>query len=536
MVGSMSNRIGTVVEGGTLPKLTNVVVIGADEGHLLAAVRRGDTAAYGTLYEMHCESVRRLARRLCRDHHEADDVVSEVFCNTLRAIHRGGGPDAECRAYLLRSVRHTVSKVRTRKDTGRAVPTPIEGLESAGADEIGGPGGGREGGPATEALSGVSDRFRKVLWSVEVEGFDTNDVADAEQIAAPAAASLVYRARRALRRSFLRGAVRAPVAGADCVAIRALLPAHLDRESTAVTARRIDEHLAACSACATALDEMRTAHTRLASRSWLVLVPAIVRGVATDVIHVASAVGAPVAAAATIGAATLVFSAEPAVLPDEILAVAESTPPSERAPASSAVVTPTRTPRPAVVPATPRSPGPTARPAPSGQAGVAPGEVTETADATASPVAEPTPGPASDAARAVDPPPPGPVSTVPDELPGLPGVVHTPSILADVHAGVAPIIDDIVTPTLDVVDGIVSPTLGTVGDITTGVGGAVVGDNGLIDTLAGNIAVIDTTTDHLDQALGDVIGAVNQTVGRTLAGTHDLLGVLAPRGPASAPR
>ena len=102
---------------------------------LLDAVRAGDSSAYAVLYELHADSVQRLARRLCRDAHEADDVVSEVFANTLRAIQRGGGPRDEFGLYALRSVRNTVIKLRTRSDSAHAQPVELAELDRAAPDE-----------------------------------------------------------------------------------------------------------------------------------------------------------------------------------------------------------------------------------------------------------------------------------------------------------------------------------------------------------------------------------------------------------------
>ena len=72
---------------------------GLDDRTLIDAVRAGNLHAYGTLYERHVGAVRGLARRLCGNRADADDVVADVFTNTLRAIKSGRGPrdDRRCR-------------------------------------------------------------------------------------------------------------------------------------------------------------------------------------------------------------------------------------------------------------------------------------------------------------------------------------------------------------------------------------------------------------------------------------------------------
>src|SRR5262245_26895645 len=87
-----------------------------DDAALIKAVRDGDPIAFGALYERHVASVRHLAYRLCTNSIDVDDVVSEVFANTLRAIKAGRGPDDDLHSYVLTTTRHTVIKFATRAD------------------------------------------------------------------------------------------------------------------------------------------------------------------------------------------------------------------------------------------------------------------------------------------------------------------------------------------------------------------------------------------------------------------------------------
>src|SRR5690349_1804984 len=100
-----------------------------DDRALIDAVRSGNLHAFGTLYERHVGAVRGLARRLCGNQVDADDVVADVFTNTLRALKSGRGPRDDLRPYVLTSARHTVIKLRTRRDSGRTIPTESEQLD-----------------------------------------------------------------------------------------------------------------------------------------------------------------------------------------------------------------------------------------------------------------------------------------------------------------------------------------------------------------------------------------------------------------------
>src|SRR6188768_2302176 len=82
---------------------------------LLTAVRAGDTAAYGTLYERHRSAARQLAYGLSRDPADADDLVAETFAKVFASLRAGRGPMVAFRAYLHTTMRH-VCYHRARRD------------------------------------------------------------------------------------------------------------------------------------------------------------------------------------------------------------------------------------------------------------------------------------------------------------------------------------------------------------------------------------------------------------------------------------
>jgi RNA polymerase sigma factor (sigma-70 family) len=252
---------------------------GHDDRAVIEAVRAGNLHAFGLLYERHVAAVRCLARRLCGNSADADDVVAEVFTNTLRAIKSGRGPRDEMRSYVLTSTRHTVIKLRTRRDSGRAIPTPTEQLDTAVTDETfaSGDGGVDSIGAAFVHLP---DRFRNVLWLSCVEGMPPAEVGRRTELSAGAASSLTLRARRALARSYLVSRISQPIVSADCVPIRDLLPSVIRDEATAGTIARVDRHLATCCECRQAFDEMESLADSLRSFPWLAAALAWLRSVA----------------------------------------------------------------------------------------------------------------------------------------------------------------------------------------------------------------------------------------------------------------
>ena len=79
--------------------------------------------AFGVLYERHVGAVRGLARRLCGNPADADDVVADVFTNTLARRSRAAvAPRDEMRSYVLTAARHTVIKLQHAPRLGRAIP------------------------------------------------------------------------------------------------------------------------------------------------------------------------------------------------------------------------------------------------------------------------------------------------------------------------------------------------------------------------------------------------------------------------------
>ena len=94
------------------------------DAELIAAVRGGDSAAYGQLFERHRDAATRLARQLAGSS-DADDLVSDAFIKVLNVLSTGGGPDLAFRAYLLTAVRRLhVDKIRRSSKV-----TPSDELE-----------------------------------------------------------------------------------------------------------------------------------------------------------------------------------------------------------------------------------------------------------------------------------------------------------------------------------------------------------------------------------------------------------------------
>jgi RNA polymerase sigma factor (sigma-70 family) len=177
------------------------------DAHLLAAVRGGDTTAYGALYTRHASAARRLAYTLVHCPADADDLVAETFAKVLAVLCAGRGPDVAFRAYLHTTLRH-VRYDRVRRDQRieftddltryeRSVPfhdTALAQLERT---------------QAARAFAQLPERWRTVLWHTEVEGEPHARVAPLLGLTPGGVAALAYRARERLRQIYAREAAGA---------------------------------------------------------------------------------------------------------------------------------------------------------------------------------------------------------------------------------------------------------------------------------------------------------------------------------------
>ena len=173
---------------------------GPGDAALIAAVRGGDTDAYGLLFERHVDAAHRLARQLVRGP-DADDLVSEAFAKVLVVLQRGDGPDLAFRAYLLTAVRRLhVDRVRAGR---RVQPTDDLTPFDPGVPFHDTAVSGFESAAAARAFASLPERWQLVLWHTEVEGQKPADVAPLLDMSPNSVSALAYRAREGLRQAFL---------------------------------------------------------------------------------------------------------------------------------------------------------------------------------------------------------------------------------------------------------------------------------------------------------------------------------------------
>src|SRR4051794_33124616 len=220
---------------------------------LLAAVRAGDTAAYGTLYERHSAATRQLAYALARDPSDADDLVAETWAKVFATLRAGRGPLVAFRAYLHTTLRH-VCYHRARRDRRLEFTDDLTRYDEGqpfldpALDRL-------ERTYAARAFRQLPERWRDVLWRTEVEGASPAEVAPQLGLTPNAVAVLAHRAREGLRRLYLQQHVKG-AEHPDCRWTAARLGTHLRGRLAARDRSRLATHLAGCAGCRIRLSEL----------------------------------------------------------------------------------------------------------------------------------------------------------------------------------------------------------------------------------------------------------------------------------------
>ena len=220
---------------------------GVDDLSLIEMSRDGSTDAFAELYRRYAFGATRLARHLGR-REESEDVVADSFAKIFDLLRRGKGPDSAFRAYLFTTVRRESG--RRAEQERRVRPTD----DDAEVDDAVPFGAGRLDGFERTAIraayESLPDRWRTVLWHLDVEGRRPAELAEVLDLSANSVSALVYRARTGLRVAYLQQHVNAePLGGSFHLEIRAKFAAVLLGTTSPREREVVHAHLASCESC-----------------------------------------------------------------------------------------------------------------------------------------------------------------------------------------------------------------------------------------------------------------------------------------------
>jgi RNA polymerase sigma factor (sigma-70 family) len=286
------------------------------DADLISAVRRGDTAAYGELFGRHRDAAQRMARQVAGAS-DADDLVAESFARVLVRLQDGGGPDEAFRAYLLTSIRRLhIDRVRARN---KVWSTAHEAELDRAVDFVDPAELTFEHGAAAVAFSSLPERWRLVLWHLDVEGQRPADVAPLLGTSANAVSALAHRAREGLRQAYLQNHL-APTLHEGCRRTTGMLGSYVRKGLSARDTAKVEDHLDGCSRCAGLLLELREVNSNLSG----VLGPAVLGPVFAGYVAAGAGLATLGAGAATVAGAKLVAggAAKIAVVPAKVVGAA----------------------------------------------------------------------------------------------------------------------------------------------------------------------------------------------------------------------
>ena len=298
-ISLVTKSVLTPTAGGALPANLSPPAVAppggwatASDAALIAAVRSGDSGAFGVLYERHSPVAQGLARQLLRGAGDADDVVAETFARVLDLLKRGAGPSEAFRPYLLASVRRVAIEQLRRWQ--RQIPTEAARLPDPG-EPFADPVLARlEQSLVAQAFQSLPERWSAVLWHTEVEQTKPADVALLFGLTPNGVAALSYRAREGLRQAYLQLHISRRTR-AECRRASDKLGAHVRGGLSARDSRLVEGHLMSCPDCRAAQSELTAINGSLRG----MLAPAFLgAGAAAVAGHLVAPISAAASAAA----------------------------------------------------------------------------------------------------------------------------------------------------------------------------------------------------------------------------------------------
>jgi len=238
-----------------------------EENALLEAARAGDAEALETLLEQHEPRVYRFARRLCRHHEDAEDVLQESLLAAARGLSGFRGASS-LSTWLFSIARSYCIKKRRRS---RFAPTEVS-LDVGEADRVQEPPDPAPGPEETlhakrletaleGAIAGLDRKYREVFVLRDVEGLTASEVATVTGLSVAAIKSRLHRARARVREELapvlMPSEVVLPASDRPCPDVVKLFSRHLEGDISPRTCARMETHLAACPRCRASCDALR---------------------------------------------------------------------------------------------------------------------------------------------------------------------------------------------------------------------------------------------------------------------------------------
>jgi len=233
---------------------------------LLRRCREGDSEAFGELFMRHRATARRVAAS-ASSRLDPDDVSSEAFARIWSALRAGAGPEHAFGPYLRATIQNLTVTLGTRD---RESPTDDDRLErdlldDARVDDDGFSTSLAEHAVLVEAFNSLPERWRDVLWLIDVEELGTPEVAERLGLTPNATAALTLRARDGLSRAWLQQHLELRNTTPDCRWVQRRMGGYVRHALSTLQRARIEQHLQGCGDCSRVRGSM--AHLALSLRA-----------------------------------------------------------------------------------------------------------------------------------------------------------------------------------------------------------------------------------------------------------------------------
>ncbi|WP_394195233.1 sigma-70 family RNA polymerase sigma factor [Microbacterium foliorum] len=241
------------------------------DDELVLATRAGNSSAFGVLWDRHSPAALRAARSITSSI-DPEDLVSEAFAKTFSAIRNGGGPTDAFRPYIFAAVRSAAATWGGKQKDVVALEyieeLPTEHTEDS-LDLL------SDKALLTVAFKDLPERWRTLLWYLEVEGMKPREIAPLMGMTPNAVSVLAARAREGFKLAWLQAHIKEPGRDPECRWVCERIVAQGRRRHVARADRaRFDAHLERCQRCTMASAEIEQASSKLRA----VLLPVIIGG------------------------------------------------------------------------------------------------------------------------------------------------------------------------------------------------------------------------------------------------------------------
>lgn len=240
------------------------------DNQLAVLAGQGDQGAWRTLFERYQQPIYNFVYRMVDNAEDAADIVQNSFIKVFTAL--GERDVANFSAYLYRTARNLAyDEIRRRQrfaDVDHEVLAPED--PNIYADPQRALMLGEQIGMVRRAVGNLSENHRAALVLRELQELDYDQMAEVLDSNRNAVGALLSRARLRFREELRMAQVQTEQVPAECEEIIALLSPYIDGELPRESVARVEDHCAACTFCAAALEEMQEA-----SRSFRILIPVI---------------------------------------------------------------------------------------------------------------------------------------------------------------------------------------------------------------------------------------------------------------------